>query len=193
MYVDADEGEGGSDIGINSFDSVNGYKNAAIVTETSGDEQVIVAIFVETSGECDILSSTLSKGMDADDVKDLSDGIYTPADKDFAADPADVAGDAEDNIIVKFTTKAATSSISISIKDAEGKEKMPGDKALDLTVSGWDKAGEAHFVYIYLYGEIDGNTTDPDLSEGGTYTVTITDDSDNELYSGMINVAPKGE
>ena len=183
VYVDADEGEGGSDFGINSFDSVNGYKNAAIVTETSGDEQVIVAIFVETSGECDILSSTLSKGMDADDVKDLSDGIYTPADKDFANSTTDVTGNVADNRIVKFTVGAeATTSVSLSVKG--------GDVDYTETLTVDYKANTAHFIYFHVYG----GDNNPDLSEGGTFTVTVTDETnDVVLYSGMINVAPKGE
>ena len=55
VYVDADGDAAGSDIGVNGFDSVTGYKNAAVVTKTVDDEQVIVAIFVETSNKCDIL------------------------------------------------------------------------------------------------------------------------------------------
>ena len=55
IYVDADGDAAGSEIGVNSFDSVTGYKNAAIVTKTTSDGTVITAIFVETSNECDIL------------------------------------------------------------------------------------------------------------------------------------------
>ena len=55
VYVDADGDAAGSDIGVNGFDSVTGYKNAAIVTKSVDDENVIVAIFVETSNKCDIL------------------------------------------------------------------------------------------------------------------------------------------
>ena len=55
IYVDADGDAAGSEIGVNGFDSVTGYKNAAIVTKTTSDGTVITAIFVETSNECDIL------------------------------------------------------------------------------------------------------------------------------------------
>ena len=52
----AEDGELGRDIGVNAFDSVTGYKNAAIITstDTKGNE-LIVAIFVETSNKVDIL------------------------------------------------------------------------------------------------------------------------------------------
>ena len=54
VYVDADGDAAGDEIGINSFDSVTGEMNAAIVTDTKDGDQVIVAIFVETSGDCGI-------------------------------------------------------------------------------------------------------------------------------------------
>ncbi|MDD5938773.1 MAG: hypothetical protein PUC36_07160, partial [Clostridiales bacterium] len=55
VYVNADDDVAGSEIGVNAFDSVTGYKNAAVVTKTTGSDTVIVAIIVETSNECDIL------------------------------------------------------------------------------------------------------------------------------------------
>ena len=59
VYVNADDDEAGSEIGVNAFDSVTGYANALVVTKTTGTgdsaETVIVAIFVETSNECDIM------------------------------------------------------------------------------------------------------------------------------------------
>lgn len=54
VYVDAKNNKGASDMGINGIDGVHDYKNARIVTETSGGVETIVAIFVETSGECNI-------------------------------------------------------------------------------------------------------------------------------------------
>ena len=56
VYVNADDGDLGRDIGVNGFDSVTNYKNAAIVTTTdTKGNKVIVAIFVETSNKQDIL------------------------------------------------------------------------------------------------------------------------------------------
>ena len=57
VYVDADGDAAGSEIGINPFDGVTGYKNAAIVTKEVDGENIIVAIFVETSNECSILAT----------------------------------------------------------------------------------------------------------------------------------------
>ena len=53
IYVDANADAAGSEIGVNGFDTVNGYKNAIIVTDAS-DSNVITHIIVETSGKCDI-------------------------------------------------------------------------------------------------------------------------------------------
>ena len=56
VYVNAEDGDLGCDIGVNGFDSVTGYKNAAIVTSTdTKGNKVIVAIFVETSNKVNIL------------------------------------------------------------------------------------------------------------------------------------------
>ena len=55
IYVNVDDGEAGEEIGINAFDAVEPKKNILVVTDGTGDDLVVVAIFVETSGECDIL------------------------------------------------------------------------------------------------------------------------------------------
>ena len=130
----------------------------------------------------------LDNGMDASDVKDLPDGTYVPTDDDFA--PGDVAGEPENNVIVKFTVgDTATSSVSLSIKDSTGAEKMPGGSAKTFGVT-W-AANTEHFIYFNVYGGEGGGTDDPDLSAGGTYTVTVKDETNNEvLYTGTITVEP---
>ena len=56
VYVNAEDGELGRDIGVNGFDSVTNHRNAAIVTSTdTKGNKVIVAIFVETSNKVNIL------------------------------------------------------------------------------------------------------------------------------------------
>ena len=187
VYVDADGDAAGSDIGIGEFDSVNGYKNAAIVTKEVDGEDIIVAIFVETSGECDILSSTLSEGMTDSQIKDLDDGIYVPADGDFTTS-GNVTGNPEDNIIVKFTVKEATTKVSLSVSDGTT-EYMNSGSPLEFTGLDW-AADSDHFIFFHVYG----GDNNPDLSAGGTFTVTVKDvDNNSTLYSGPINVAPKGE
>ena len=51
VYVDKDNNKAGDDIGVNEFDKITGYKNIAVVKNSSGK---IDAIIVETSNECDI-------------------------------------------------------------------------------------------------------------------------------------------
>lgn len=53
VYVDIDEKRAGNEIGISQFDTVTGYRNVLLVKNESTDQ--VAAIFVETSGECDIL------------------------------------------------------------------------------------------------------------------------------------------
>lgn len=52
IYVNADGNKAGDEIGINAFDSINGYANAMIITD---DDGIVTTILVETSGECDIV------------------------------------------------------------------------------------------------------------------------------------------
>ena len=55
VYVNQDGDKAGNDIGVNGFDEITGYANAAIVLNNSGK---IVAVIVETSNKCDILSAS---------------------------------------------------------------------------------------------------------------------------------------
>ena len=55
IYVNADTNKGGSEIGVNPFDTVTGYANVVVVTKADGKNKVVVAIFVETSNKQDIL------------------------------------------------------------------------------------------------------------------------------------------
>lgn len=74
VYVDADKDVAGSDMGINPFDAVTGYKNAAIVTKSVDGDQVIVAVYVETSNKCNILdvadSNVLNNATNVSDIQD---------------------------------------------------------------------------------------------------------------------------
>ena len=51
IYVNADGNKAGDEIGINAFDSINGYANAMIITD---DDGIVTTVLVETSGACDI-------------------------------------------------------------------------------------------------------------------------------------------
>lgn len=75
VYVDAKNDAAGSDMGINAFDSVTGYKNVAIVTKTVDGAKVIVAIFVETSNETDILGVADSNVLDDAALGDVLDEL----------------------------------------------------------------------------------------------------------------------
>ena len=72
VFVDVDDDKAGSNIGINSFDPVKGYKNAVIITETQSGDEVIVAILVETSNKANILdvADVISGNANEDDVQE---------------------------------------------------------------------------------------------------------------------------
>ena len=54
VYFNDDDDEAGAEIGINEFDTVTGYENVILCTEMDGTDEVIIALIVETSGECAI-------------------------------------------------------------------------------------------------------------------------------------------
>ena len=116
IYVDADGDKAGSEIGVNAFDSVTGYKNAAIVTKADGTDTVIVAIFVETSNECDILSTesaNLSKPDSAALTEALANNdVVTVSDFD-ATTKIEVTVPANKTLVVKDSAPAENSVVTV--------------------------------------------------------------------------------
>lgn len=55
IYVDRDGKAAGDEIGVNPFDTSTGYANVKMVTDKDG---VIIALLVETSGECNVDGTT---------------------------------------------------------------------------------------------------------------------------------------
>ena len=51
VYVDQDNDAAGTNIGVNEYDSITGYANAIVVVK----DKKIVAIIIESSGECNIV------------------------------------------------------------------------------------------------------------------------------------------
>lgn len=51
-YVDRGNQKSGDEIGLNPYDTTTGYKNIAVILD---ENDMVTVIFVETSGECDIL------------------------------------------------------------------------------------------------------------------------------------------
>ena len=170
VYVDQDNDKAGTDIGVTEFDKINGYANIAIV---KGSDNKIDAIIVESSGECNVVNKMNTKTTLTDaQIKALADGVYNPADTTFAPD---VAGDARDNVIIKFTTKTANTATVLTIKDSADvivyKETILGGSN-GLAVG-------SHYFYL--------NKFDPSVSSGRltnamvpgqTYSYTITEGAD---------------
>lgn len=53
VYVNTDDDEAGENVGISAFDGITGYKNVLLIRDSSTSK--VVAIFVESSGDSDII------------------------------------------------------------------------------------------------------------------------------------------
>ena len=54
VYVNSDDDEAGSDVGVSEFDTSTGYRNVLLVKDT-GDSKAAVAVIMESSRDADIL------------------------------------------------------------------------------------------------------------------------------------------
>ena len=57
-YVNADDKAAGDDVGVSEFDSATGYRNVVVVSDTNSKK--VVAIFVESSRNADILGAKVA-------------------------------------------------------------------------------------------------------------------------------------
>ena len=121
VYVNQDSDKAGTDIGVGEYDSIDQYANAVVVLDSNGTK--IVAIIVESSGECNVINGMSTKATvevkDDAAVKALDDGVYTPS-EDFTTN--NMAGKPADNRIFKFTTTEANQNCTLSVKDSSGTE-----------------------------------------------------------------------
>jgi len=201
VYVDKDGTKSAAESSIEEFDSVNGYKNAAIVTETTeladgSSETKIVAIYAETSNKCDILDDAaviLPEGADLDTILDAPNGVYTTEDEDFftnnslslngSADPTKVR-------IFKFDTldTGVSTDYTLTIKNSA--------KKVVVTEKATDDKGEAKPAIVYVAtddpsytggaatdawatGALEGTFT-YEIKAEWTETVKTTDEDGNE-------------
>ena len=127
-------------------------------------------------------SATLDAGTTDAQLKNLADGMYIPSGKAFADD---VAGNAADNIIFKFTGKG---TYTLKIQNSESKAEVYSETSSNLTSSG------GHYFYITT------KATDSAQNAGigtykkaafaaGNYTFSITDASSNVVLSGSFTIA----
>ena len=82
-----------------------------------------------------------------------------------------MAGDAADNVIIKFTTKTANTSTTLEIKD--------GNTAIYTeTISGGFAVG-GHFFYLNKFDtSVSSGRLTTAMTAGSVYTYTITEGSD---------------
>ena len=168
VYVDQDKDKAGSDIGVGEYDAIDKYANAVVVEGTDGK---IDAIIVESSGECNVVNkmstkTTLAAETTDDQIKALADGVYNPAGTAFATD---VAGDAKDNVIIKFTTKTANTSTVLTIKNSAN------TTVYTETISGGLAVG-GHYFYLNKFDTtVSSGRLTTAMVAGQTYSYTITE------------------
>ena len=171
VYVDQDKDKAGSDIGVGEYDAIDKYANAVVVEGTDGK---IDAIIVESSGECNVVNkmstkTTLAAETTDDQIKALADGVYNPAGTAFATD---VAGDAKDNVIIKFTTKTANTSTVLTIKNSAN------TTVYTETISGGLAVG-GHYFYLNKFDTtVSSGRLTTAMVPGQTYSYTITEGAD---------------
>lgn len=146
VYVDTKNDDSVAEGSIGAFDEVTGYANAVILTEQQNGVNVIIAVFVETSNEEDILSGKLSAS--ADSIKDMADGMYTPIDRNFLNDASgnaqgtlNAAADLSKVRIFKFTADDVAKTYTLTVKSGNNEFYK------EATASTLDDE-EGHFFYV---------------------------------------------
>ena len=164
--------------------SGNYWKNAVYFVD--GGE--VAAVFVDTQGKMyddgnkDFINGdTLAADATDATIKSLADGIYIPSGKAFADD---VAGDAADNIIFKFTGKG---TYTLKIKNDAGTEVYSEDSG-NLTAEG------GHYFYITTKATASAQNAGTGTYKNAAfaaddYTFSITDASSNVVLSGSFTIA----
>ena len=157
IYVDADAVAAGDDIGINEFDITTGYANAKIIL----DNDVIVAILVETSGDVNINGT--------DDIASAYLGDVTAGNQTVATQIA----------------AALKANGSVIIDNATLDGNLTVDKGQTLIVNGTlDLNGKT----LTANGVVVGNVVDFGSTIEGSGTVTFESATINDSSTMIINM-----
>ena len=185
--VDVDADDSTAEADIMEFDSVTGYANAVIVTEKQGNPQkdVIVAVFVETSNEENILANPTQAALTAADIKNMADGTFVPsaASSDLASSAA-----ASDLRVFKFTADTTNNEVKLEIKDSAG--AVVYTEAGPLTSAD----GEGHYFWVAVGdlakatgGTLSGAWSGQAAAPAGNYTYAITAGTDGSTYGATLS------
>lgn len=174
IYVDTKADDSVAESTIGAFDSVTGYANAVIMTEKQGNpaSDVIVAVFVETSNEEDVLAPT--KTLSAADIKALPDGAYIPNSVTGGAFTTSVTDPAKLRVF-KFTADTTNTSYTLKIKNAAGTQ------VYEETGSISSADGLGHYFYVAvgqlnvsgLGGAVSDTWSGVNAAPAGNYTYEI--------------------
>ena len=162
--------------------------NAIYFTNTAGDK--IEAVFVDVSGvmtngkngnELYVVGpQTSTSATTFDEVKALNDGVYVPTQI-----IGDMAGNAKDNVIFKFTAPANSEAYTLSIKNSAGKEVYKETSTLSKG---------AHCFYITTKADNSAQnagegTYKASAFVAGTYSFSITGATSDVVLKGAFTIA----
>ncbi|MCI9265005.1 MAG: S-layer homology domain-containing protein [Oscillospiraceae bacterium] len=177
IYVDTKNDKSEAEGSIGAFDSVTGYANALILADKAlpNNTAKIKAVFIETSNEENI--ATVTQSLTANDIKDLDDGVYTPASVSGGAFQTSVTDPAKLRVF-KFTGDNSETSYKIVIKNSTGTQVYEETGTVTPASAGTD---DAHYFYLAVgdLSKLSGtkadtwSTNNPTEAPAGTYTYEI--------------------
>ena len=136
IYVDRDGKKAGDEIGVSAFDTSTGYANVKVVLDSNG---VILAMLVETSGECDIDGNKTP--LNAEQAITLPTAETTQAGVKVTATPDKTKAYQGDEVTYTVTVSgtsevgAANDTITLALTNLTGADTLAGS-GTNCTVSG---------------------------------------------------------
>lgn len=173
VYVDQDNDAAGDNIGVNEYDSIDKFANAVVVLDSNGTK--VIAIIVESSGECNVVNGMATKNAptqvassvsdNGTTIKTYADGIYTVA--NIAALPTQAASHNPDDMMVFKFTGTDTTSYTLKIGTSVG----DGSVYTETATLAQDTTG--HFFYIDMSGSYNNAAGASGTLSGETGTALV--------------------
>ena len=149
VYVNQDKDTAGEDIGVGEYDSITNYANAVVVLDSNGSK--VVAIIVESSGECNVVNASLTLKNQVNG----SNGAWTAAKTDdsatFTVSAKNIADGTvkvtwyTDNTYADTTTAPANLTVS-------GNNLASGTATITMTENGTTVTAGTYYFTISVGG-----------------------------------------
>ena len=141
VYVDQDKDAAGDDIGVGAYDTITDYANAVVVLDSNGTK--IVAIIVESSGDCSVVNGLAGTKVDADKVLEAPDGVSTLVTKEGTKTTINLSGRVEEGIPSELGT-VFSGGTDTGITTVTLKGLVPTDDST-VTITQVNKAMNAYY------------------------------------------------